>query len=68
MQFTDKIALVTGGTSGIGLATARSLAAAGAQVVVAGRDAARLAEAEAVLGPRGAAWRPMSPIRRASGG
>jgi NAD(P)-dependent dehydrogenase (short-subunit alcohol dehydrogenase family) len=41
-RFTDKIALVTGGTSGMGLAAARRLAAEGAQVVITGRDKTRL--------------------------
>jgi NAD(P)-dependent dehydrogenase (short-subunit alcohol dehydrogenase family) len=41
-RFDGKVALVTGGTSGIGLATARRLLAEGAQVVVTGRDKARL--------------------------
>nr|WP_062338151.1 glucose 1-dehydrogenase [Herbidospora sakaeratensis] len=40
--FHDKIALVTGGTSGIGLATAGRLLAGGAHVVVTGRDQTRL--------------------------
>ena len=36
-----RVALVTGGTSGIGLATACALAARGADVVLCGRDEAR---------------------------
>jgi NAD(P)-dependent dehydrogenase (short-subunit alcohol dehydrogenase family) len=39
------IAVVTGGTSGIGFVTARALAAQGARVLVVGRDAARAAAA-----------------------
>src|SRR5438093_6675545 len=41
----NKVAVVTGGTSGIGKATALALAKAGAKVVVAGR---RAAEGQAV--------------------
>jgi 3-oxoacyl-[acyl-carrier protein] reductase len=41
----DRVCLVTGSTSGIGLATARLLAAEGARVVVCGRDSARVDEA-----------------------
>jgi len=41
-RFKDKVALVTGGTSGMGLAAARRLLAEGARVVVTGRDQARL--------------------------
>lgn len=39
-DFSDRIALVTGAASGIGAATARAFAAAGAQVVLADIDAA----------------------------
>lgn len=38
-RFTDKVVLVTGGSSGIGAATARRLAAEGATVVIAARHA-----------------------------
>jgi 3-oxoacyl-[acyl-carrier protein] reductase len=50
----DRVCLVTGSTSGIGLETARLLAAEGARVVVTGRDQDRVerarAESGAVLG------------------
>lgn len=45
----DKVCLVTGGTGGIGLATARGLAEQGATVVVAGRDQGKGASAAARL-------------------
>jgi NAD(P)-dependent dehydrogenase (short-subunit alcohol dehydrogenase family) len=45
----DKVAVVTGGTSGVGLATARLLLAEGAAVAICGRDEARLAAAKASL-------------------
>ncbi|MBB2770031.1 MULTISPECIES: SDR family NAD(P)-dependent oxidoreductase [Mycolicibacterium] len=50
MELDKQIALVTGGTSGIGLASARLLAAEGAEVVVSGRDAERGAQAVAEIG------------------
>jgi NADP-dependent 3-hydroxy acid dehydrogenase YdfG len=42
MQFDDTRVLVTGGSSGIGLAIARAFLSAGAKVAIAGRDAAKL--------------------------
>jgi len=50
-----RIAVVTGGTRGIGLAIARALAEDGASVVVSGRDAARLESAVTELEGLGAA-------------
>jgi meso-butanediol dehydrogenase/(S,S)-butanediol dehydrogenase/diacetyl reductase len=41
-DFTSKTVVVTGGTSGIGLQTAIDFADAGANVVIAGRDAERI--------------------------
>ena len=50
-----KVAIVTGGSRGIGLAIARLLAEDGASVVVSGRDAARLEAAVKELESLGAA-------------
>ncbi len=47
---SGKTGLVTGGSSGIGLATARRLAAAGAGVHLLGRDEGKLARAVAEVG------------------
>lgn len=41
----DRVALITGASSGIGFATALALARAGGQIVMHGRDASRLARA-----------------------
>jgi NAD(P)-dependent dehydrogenase (short-subunit alcohol dehydrogenase family) len=49
-RFADKVAVVTGGASGIGLATTRRLVAEGGRVVVADLDAAALASVADDLG------------------
>lgn len=54
-RFADKTVLVTGGSSGIGLAAAKAYAAEGARVVITGRDAAALAQAAAAIGPNATA-------------
>lgn len=50
MNWKNKVILISGGTSGIGLATARILLGKGACVVINGRDTARGEEALAQLG------------------
>lgn len=52
-QLDGKTALVTGGTSGIGLATAQRFVDEGAYVFITGRDRARLDEAAASIGAHG---------------
>ncbi|MFE5327194.1 SDR family oxidoreductase [Embleya sp. NPDC056575] len=48
-RFTNRTVLITGGTSGMGLATARRLLDEGAYVAITGRTQSRLADAEADL-------------------
>ena len=50
-KLSAKIALVTGGTSGIGLASARELASQGATVYITGRRQEELDAAVALIGP-----------------
>lgn len=50
MNLQNAVALVTGGSSGIGRAIAQSLAASGAHVAITGRDEKKLAEAAQALG------------------
>ncbi len=50
-RFKNKVAVVTGGNSGIGLATARAFAREGAKVAITGRSDATLKAAQRELGP-----------------
>lgn len=53
-RFAGRIAFVTGGGTGIGLACARAIVAGGGSVMIAGRREEVLAEAARALGPRAA--------------
>jgi 3-oxoacyl-[acyl-carrier protein] reductase len=50
LELRDKVCVVTGASSGIGLETARRLAAEGAQVLMVARDAERLEAAASEIG------------------
>jgi 3-oxoacyl-[acyl-carrier protein] reductase len=50
MNLTHATALVTGGSSGIGLAIAKALTDAGSRVAITGRNQARLADAAKAIG------------------
>jgi gluconate 5-dehydrogenase len=53
-DLTDKTALITGSSQGIGFALARGLAAAGASIVLNGRDTKKLGDAAEALSAEGA--------------
>ncbi|HEX5385813.1 MAG TPA: SDR family NAD(P)-dependent oxidoreductase, partial [Gemmatimonadales bacterium] len=52
-SFRGKVALVTGGSRGLGLVLARQLARAGARVAICARDEAELARARAQIAAAG---------------
>src|SRR6201986_2045331 len=51
VRLANKTAFITGGNSGIGLATAKLFVAEGARVVITGRNKETLAAAASELGP-----------------
>lgn len=55
ISLTDKCVVIIGGTTGLGLSAARACVAAGARVVVVGRNPASARSAESELGERAAA-------------
>jgi 3-oxoacyl-[acyl-carrier protein] reductase len=54
LHLKDKVALITGSSRGIGLATAKAFAAEGCRIMLSARSANALAEAEASLRAGGA--------------
>ena len=63
-ELAGRVAFVTGGATGIGLATARALAADGAAVYIAGRDAARARRVAAEASARGLDIRAVAALPR----
>ncbi len=61
----DRVAIVTGASSGIGLAVARSLCARGARVALVARSVDKLAQIVEELGPERAASFPLDVTERA---
>ncbi len=59
-SFSSKVAIITGGGSGIGKEVAIRLVHAGASVVIGGRDEAKLKRAAAEIDPTGAAIRTVA--------
>ena len=54
-RFTDQVVLITGASTGLGLATARAFLNEGARVILAASDTNRLQQAAATLGPNATA-------------
>ena len=54
-RFTNKIVVITGGTSGIGLAAAKKFIKEGAKVVLTGRSPQSVGDAQKEIGTDGVA-------------
>lgn len=67
MELKNKRVLITGGSSGIGLATAQALLAKGTQVFVTGRDDAKIATALKTLSSGGKAAGAAADVATAEG-
>jgi NAD(P)-dependent dehydrogenase (short-subunit alcohol dehydrogenase family) len=62
-KLDGKIAVITGGNSGIGLATAKVFVKKGARVYITGRRQPELEAAAVLLGPNATPVQVMSPSR-----
>ncbi|MEK7755353.1 MAG: SDR family oxidoreductase [Acidobacteriota bacterium] len=55
-KISGRVVLITGGSSGIGLAAAKKIAAAGAKVLIVARDPQKLAEAKQEIAEHGSVY------------
>ncbi len=65
-RFEGRVVLVTGGSSGIGYATAKAFLQEGAKVAITGRNAARLARAKRELARIGTVWAIRGDVAKAA--
>ena len=67
LELSGKVAIVTGSSRGLGLASARALAAEGCRVVLCARGAERLAKAAASIGESSSALTVVADVSTAEG-